>query len=40
MQEKEIIKSQYYASLEMLRQAILKCPDSLWHSPEYQNQFW
>ena len=40
MKEKAIIKSQYGASLEMLRQAISKCPDSLWHGPEYQNQFW
>jgi hypothetical protein len=40
MKTKEIIKSQYYASLEMLRQAILKCPDSLWASAEYKNPFW
>lgn len=40
MRSKEIIKSQYWASLEMLRQAILKCPDSLWHNPDYKNQFW
>jgi hypothetical protein len=37
---KEIIKSQYHASLEMLRQAIVKCPESLWQNPEYQNPFW
>lgn len=40
MKEKEILKSQYSASLEMLRQAILSCPDPLWHSPKYTNQFW
>jgi hypothetical protein len=40
MRVKEIIKSQYHASLEMLRQAIVKCPDSLWQSPEHKNQFW
>jgi len=40
MNEKEIFKSQYSASLEMLRQATLKCPDSLWFSSEYKNQFW
>ena len=40
MMLKEIVKSQYWASLEMLRQAILKCPDSLWHNPDYKNQFW
>jgi hypothetical protein len=27
---KEIITSQYLASLEMLKQAILKCAESLW----------
>lgn len=40
MEVKEIIKSQYYASLEMLRQVIKSCPDSLWQNPEYKNQFW
>jgi hypothetical protein len=37
---KEVIKSQYYASLEMLRQAIIKCPASLWNDPEPKNRFW
>jgi len=37
---KDIIKSQYLASLEMLRQAIQKCPDPLWADPEYKNQSW
>jgi hypothetical protein len=40
MSAKEAIKSQYFAALEMLRQAILSCPDSLWTSPEHENQFW
>jgi hypothetical protein len=40
MQTKEIIKSQYYASLEMLKQAIDQCPDDLWASSEYNNPFW
>jgi hypothetical protein len=40
MEVKEIIKSQYYASLEMLRQVIKSCPNSLWQNPEYKNQFW
>jgi hypothetical protein len=34
------IKSQYRASLEMLRQAIVECPESMWQSPEYKNEFW
>jgi hypothetical protein len=40
MRTKEIIRSQYRAALEMLRQAIVSCPADLWHSPEYKNQFW
>jgi hypothetical protein len=37
---KEVIKSQYLASLEMLRQAVIKCPDSLWRDGEHTNEFW
>jgi hypothetical protein len=37
---KEIIKSQYWASLEMLREAVRCCPDSLWDNQEDQNRFW
>jgi hypothetical protein len=40
MREKEIVKSQYRASLAMLRAAIERCPDSLWEDPEYSNPFW
>ena len=40
MRIKETIKSQYYASLEMLRQAIMECPESLWSGTEYNNSFW
>ena len=40
MSTKEIIKSQYQASLEMLREAVIQCPDSLWNNPEDKNQFW
>ena len=40
MRVKETIKSQYTASLEMLRQAIVECPEFLWHDPEYKNRFW
>jgi hypothetical protein len=31
---------QYGAALDMLRQAIELCPDSLWLSSEYRNRFW
>jgi hypothetical protein len=40
MDTKEVIKSQYYASLEMLKQAIVKCPESLWEDQEDKNKFW
>jgi hypothetical protein len=31
MNVKDIIKCQYQASLEMLKLAIAKCPESLWN---------
>lgn len=35
-----IIVSQYLAALEMLKQAIVKCPDSIWNSPDDKTKFW
>jgi hypothetical protein len=40
MEVKEIIKSQYLASLEMLKKAIVQCPESMWADPEPKNKFW
>jgi hypothetical protein len=40
MSTKEVIKSQYHASLEMLKQTIVKCPDSLWNHPGHSGKFW
>jgi hypothetical protein len=40
MNIRKIIKSQYHATLDMLRQVIVKCPDSLWASVESKNHFW
>ncbi len=40
MTTKEIIRSQYLASLEMLNQAIIQCPDNLWADTKFNNQFW
>lgn len=40
MNTKDIIKCQYHASLEMLKQAIAKCPESLWNDQEYKNKYW
>src|SRR5262245_55571959 len=35
-----VLKSQYHASLAMLRQTIEKCPDDLWYSKDQINAFW
>ena len=40
MSVKQTIKSQYYAALEMLNQAIEACPESLWDDPGYESPFW
>ena len=37
---KDVIKSQYDASLEMLRSAITQCPAYLWNSEDVKNKFW
>lgn len=34
------IASQYEASLEMLRSAILRAPEEIWDSPNYENRTW
>jgi hypothetical protein len=36
----EILGKQYRASIAMLRQAVTKCPESLWLTPDYPNKFW
>ena len=35
-----VLKSQYHATLAMLRQAVERCPDDLWTSREAENPFW
>jgi hypothetical protein len=40
MDIKEIIRSQYRATLEMLSIAITKCPENLWNAPTDKNKFW
>jgi hypothetical protein len=35
-----ILKSQYHASLAMLRDAIERCPDEVWTHPGHKNAFW
>src|SRR5688572_16537573 len=34
------LKSQYHATLAMLRQTIEECPDDLWLSTEHRNACW
>ena len=40
MDYKDVIRSQYHASLEMLEQAIAKCPESIWDNPGDKTKFW
>ena len=40
MDTKRVIQSQYHAALEMLKQAVTGCPESLWDAPEDKNRFW
>jgi hypothetical protein len=40
MDPTEAIHSQYHAALQMLKEAIIACPDSLWDAPEPPNRFW
>lgn len=40
MKTKEILKSQYRASIQMLKDAVENCPDSLWNNEAYTNPFW
>jgi DinB superfamily len=35
-----ILKSQYHATLAMLRETIERCPDDIWFSKEHVNSFW
>jgi hypothetical protein len=40
MNIKQVIQSQYLAALEMLRQVIENCPESLWYDPNQKFKFW
>lgn len=40
MNYQHIVQSQYLATLEMLKQAVEKCPDAMWNDPADKNQFW
>lgn len=36
----ELTKSQYLAAIEMLKEAVTQCPETLWEDQTYKNQFW
>lgn len=36
----DIIKSQYLAALEMLKQAVVQCPAEVWDDAADENRFW
>ena len=40
MEYAPVIISQYRAALEMLKQSIVKCPESLWDSADDKTKFW
>ncbi len=40
MDNAPILISQYLASLEMLRQTIVACPEDMWNAPDDRNKFW
>lgn len=35
-----MLKSQYHAALAMLREAVERCPESLWDAPRHLNRTW
>lgn len=35
-----VLRSQYHATLAMLKQAVAKCPPELWNDPQDHNKFW
>ena len=40
MTTRQVIQSQYRASLDMIGEAIATCSDTLWEDPAYTNRFW
>jgi len=36
----KVVQSQYLASLGMLKQVIVHCPEALWNAPGSQDEFW
>jgi hypothetical protein len=40
MDARKSIQSQYLAALEMLKDAVMQCPEGLWDDPASKNAFW
>jgi hypothetical protein len=40
MDTRKVIHSQYLAALEMLKQAVIRCPESLWNAAQDRNKSW
>jgi len=40
MNTKQVIQSQYLAALAMLKQAIEKCPETVWYDPNEKFRIW
>lgn len=40
MQTHDIINSQFHAALDMLEQAIARCPDEIWYDAAPKNRAW
>ncbi len=40
MNLREVFISQYLAALEMLKETITRCPESIWNSPDDRMKFW
>jgi hypothetical protein len=40
MDTKQVIQSQYLAALNMLKEVIVKCPESVWDAAEDKFKFW
>jgi hypothetical protein len=40
MDNKQVIQNQFLAALEMLKEAVVKCPQEIWNAPQDKNKFW
>jgi len=40
MDLKQVIQSQFLAALAMLKEVIVRCPQSVWNDPNDKSKFW